>query len=78
MYILCLIVGFLLIREIYLTATISNISHQNEAAWYPLAALPELLAVFLFAVPDLVPQKRDLVARAQNGRGKDPEATGLS
>jgi len=78
MYILCLIVVFLLIREIYLTiTTFQNISHQNEAAWYPLSALPELLAVLLFAVPGLVPDKRDLVAHA-HGRGKDPESTELA
>jgi len=78
MYILCLIVIFLLIREIYLTiTTFQNISHQNEAAWYPLSALPELLAVLLFAVPGLVPDKRDLVAHA-HGRGKDPESTELA
>ncbi|KAF9644902.1 hypothetical protein BDM02DRAFT_3149699 [Thelephora ganbajun] len=74
MYILCLIVIFLLIREIYLTATISSISRQNEAVWYPLAALPELLAVFLFAVPGLVPEKKDLIARAHD-QEKNLEAT---
>lgn len=78
MRVLCLIVIFLLIREIYLTTvTISTVSHQNEAAWYPLAALPELLAVFLFAVPGLVPEKRELIARAHEHE-KDPEATELA
>jgi len=65
-YILCLVVILLLVREIYLTATIGNISRQNEPVWYPLAALPELIAVFLFAVPGLVPEKRDLVAREKD------------
>jgi len=74
MYILCLIVIMLLIREIFLTATINNISHQHESVWYPLAALPELLAVLLFAVPGLVPQKKDLVAYS---REKNPESTEL-
>lgn len=78
MYILCLIVIFLLIREIYLTiSTLNNVSHQDEAVWYPLAALPELLAVFLFAVPGLVPDKRDLVAYA-HGSQKNPESTELA
>lgn len=62
MYTLCIIVILLLIREIYLTATINKI--QSEGSWYPLAALPELLAVFLFAVPNLVPDKREFVARS--------------
>jgi hypothetical protein len=78
MYILCVIVILLLIREIYLTiATIPNVAHQSEDAWYPLAALPEVIAVSLFAVPGLVPEKRDLVAYA-HGRGKDPESTELA
>jgi hypothetical protein len=53
---------FLLIREIYLTITLQNALRQKGAVGYPLAALPELLAVLLFAVPDLVPDKRYLVA----------------
>ena len=73
-WVLCLLVTLLLIREVYLTATIGSISRQKEASWYPLAALPELLAVGLFAVPGLVPQKRDLVARAHE-REKDTETT---
>ena len=76
-YILCLIVVLLLIREIFLTATLSSISHQKEGEWYPLAALPELLVVFLFATPGLVPQKSDLVAQAR-GLEKDPESTELA
>lgn len=77
MYILCLIVIFLFIREIYLTITTVNNSRQDEAVWYPLAALPELLAVFLFAVPGLVPDKRELIAHAR-GHEKDPETTELA
>lgn len=67
-----MLVLLLLVREIYLTATIGNISHQNEASWYPLSALPELLAVCLFAFPGLVPEKKALVARAHE-REKNPE-----
>jgi len=68
-YILCPLVVLLLIREIYLIATVGNISHQKEGSWYPFAALPELLAVCLFAIPGLVPEKRDRAARE-----KIPEA----
>jgi len=75
MYILCLIVVLLLIREIYLAATI-NTTHQNEASWYPVAALPELLAVMLFAVPGLVPEKKELNALA-HGHGKNFETNEL-
>jgi len=64
----------LLIREIYLTATLGSISRQKEASWYPLSALPELLAVCLFAFPGLVPEKKDLVARAHE-REKNPGTT---
>lgn len=71
MYTLCLIAILLLVREIYLTATL-NTTRQNEASWYPLAALPELLAVLLFAVPGLVPEKSELAAHAY-GHGKNPE-----
>lgn len=71
MYTLCVIVILLLIREIYLTATLTN-SRQNEASWYPLAALPELLAVLLFAVPGLIPEKSELAAYA-HGHGKNAE-----
>ena len=76
---LCLIVIFLLIRQIYLTATISKVSHQNESEWYPLAALTEFLAVAIYIVPGLVPEKRDLADRTR-GFEKDPdsEATELA
>lgn len=77
MHILCLIVIFLLIREIYFTATIGNISHVNEAVWYPLGALPELLAVFLYVVPGLVPEKRELNARS-GALDKDYETNELA
>jgi len=78
MYILCFIVLLLLVREIYLTiTTITDIGHQNEPAWYPLAALPELISVMLFAVPGLVPEKREFIAHT-HGRAKDPESTELA
>jgi hypothetical protein len=62
MYTLCVIVILLLIREIYLVATINKTI--SEASWYPLAALPELIAVCLFSVPNLIPDKREYVARS--------------
>lgn len=78
MYILCFIVILLLIREIYVTiTTFNNIGHQTEATWYPLSALPELITVMVFAVPGLVPEKKDLVARSL-AREKDTESTELA
>ena len=64
MYIPCLIAILLLIRGIYHTVSTSIDALQSKAVWYSLAALPELLAVFLFAVSGLVPEKKDLVSRA--------------
>jgi len=77
MYTLCIIVILLLIREIYLTATINKI--QSERSWYPLAALPELLAVCLFAVPNLIPDKREYIARTHGGvDGKRTDSTEMA
>lgn len=60
-HILCLISVLLLIREIFLTATISNSTKQNnEHFWYPLVAVPEILAVMLYAIPGLVPGRSEL------------------
>jgi len=48
---------FLLIREIFVTATLGNTAvYQNEHFWYPLVAVPELIAVALFLVPGLFPE----------------------
>ncbi|KAF8876265.1 hypothetical protein BD779DRAFT_171071 [Infundibulicybe gibba] len=55
-YILCAISLLLLIREAFATATMSDTAKQNnEHFWYPLIALPEILAVTLYAAPGLVP-----------------------
>jgi len=68
MYILVIIVLLLMIREIFYIATIQDINAQrNEALFYPLAALPELLAVFLFAIPGLVPPKSELPQGGDTG-----------
>ena len=73
---LLLIVAFLLVREIYLTITVGKI--PDEAVWYPLAALTELIAVFLFSVPGLVPEKKDMVATQNRSDNKNPEGTMLT
>jgi hypothetical protein len=52
----------LLVREAFTAATVNNPAQAGkERLWYPLSALPELLAVMLFAVPGLVPSKAALV-----------------
>ena len=74
MHVLGLIIGFLLIREIYLVIIVGKI--PNEAVWYPLAALTELLAVSLYIVPGLVPDKRAMVAGSTNDQyDKAPDST---
>ena len=73
MYIPSLIVILLLIRGIYRAVSISLAAAESKALWYSLAAAPELLAVFLFAVTGLVPEKKDLVPRPHED-GKDLEA----
>jgi len=69
------IIGLLLAREIFLTITVGKI--VDEGAWYPLAALTELIAVFFFAVPGLVPDKREMMA-AQGQLDKDNDATPMA
>jgi hypothetical protein len=52
----------LLVREAFAAATVHNPAQADkEALWYPLSALPELLAVLLFAVPGLVPSRAEMV-----------------
>lgn len=58
-YILCIIAILLLVRELFTTATVGN-SKENERLWYPLFALPELLAVAFYAIPGLVPPRSEL------------------
>ena len=57
------IIALFLVKEIYLVATLSQIS-SNETLFYCLAVLPEFLAVLLFAIPGLVPGMEE-VDRAQ-------------
>jgi len=61
MPILLLVSVLLLVREAFATATINNAQKQNtENLWYPLIALPEILAVILYATPGLVPRRNEL------------------
>ncbi|KAF8993946.1 hypothetical protein BDQ17DRAFT_1367507 [Cyathus striatus] len=58
-YVLLAISIFLMIREVYATATAGNITKvTNEKLWYPLFALPELLAIICYAAPGLIPISR--------------------
>jgi hypothetical protein len=62
-FILLAVCALLLVREIFIAATISPSQHPkqlNEHYWYPLVALPEILAVFLFVTPGLVPTREEL------------------
>ncbi|KAF7366921.1 hypothetical protein MSAN_00950800 [Mycena sanguinolenta] len=62
-YILALISLFLVVREVFLVATISNFTRQNEEVlWYPFVALPEVLAVMCYSMSGLVPARADLQA----------------
>ncbi|KAL0575950.1 hypothetical protein V5O48_006020 [Marasmius crinis-equi] len=57
-FILAAMSALLLVREAFTTATMANVSKQNqESLWYPLVALPELLCVALYALPGLIPTK---------------------
>ena len=75
MHVLGLIIVLLLIRQIYIVATVNRVPH--EAVWYPLAALTELLAVFLFAVSGLVPNKKDVLDARQGQFGKNHESNAM-
>ncbi|KAK0455349.1 uncharacterized protein EV420DRAFT_1272829 [Desarmillaria tabescens] len=60
-FILCAISILLIVREAFLTATINNTkAASNEHFWYPLVALPEILAVMLYCAPGLVPRRSEL------------------
>jgi len=60
-FILVCISLLLIVREAFSAATLANPSKQNnELFWYPLLAVPELLAVLLYATPDLVPRRDEL------------------
>jgi len=60
-YILLIISLLFLIRELFSAATMRNWSKENqESLWFPFEALPEFLAVCLYAIPDLVPSVKEM------------------
>jgi len=70
-FILMGITVFLLVREIFIAATITPSQHAkqlNEHYWYPLLALPEILAVLLFLAPGLVPTRDELAKTQQENQ----------
>ncbi|KAF8189100.1 hypothetical protein K438DRAFT_1722263 [Mycena galopus ATCC 62051] len=59
--ILALISLLLIVREVFLVATINNAARQDEEMlWYPFVALPEVLAVMCYSISGLVPAREDL------------------
>ncbi|KAJ7448263.1 hypothetical protein B0H11DRAFT_1744428 [Mycena galericulata] len=60
-YILGLVSLLLLVREVFMLATINDLARQDkEEFWYPFVALPEVLAVFCYAISGLVPARSEL------------------
>ncbi|KAF8732351.1 hypothetical protein AX14_004513 [Amanita brunnescens Koide BX004] len=56
--ILAVISILLLVREIFITATINNSKVvNNEHFWYPLVAVPEFVSVTLYLIPGILPPK---------------------
>jgi len=72
-FLICLISLLMLVREVFLTATLNNSTKQNdEHLWYPLVALPEFLAVVCYSVSGLVPTRaalKDVENNSYNMRG---------
>jgi len=66
-YIPCLILILLLTHEAYVIVEI-NLYIQSTALFWSLWALPELLAVFLFAIPGLVPEKKGFLTPRAHGQ----------
>jgi hypothetical protein len=51
----------LLIREVFSVSTLTNLARFNkEHFWYPFVAVPEILAVILYSIPDLVPPRHEI------------------
>lgn len=60
-YVLLIISLLLVVREAFATATVKNSAKENnEHWWYPFLAIPEILAVVLFATPGLVPRQDEV------------------
>ncbi|KAF9557577.1 hypothetical protein CPC08DRAFT_774939 [Agrocybe pediades] len=70
--ILLLIALSLLVRELFSMVTVSDSRKQNnEHFWYPLLAVPELVAVILYSAPGLVPTREEL--KEHQHIGPDPD-----
>ncbi|PSR77935.1 hypothetical protein PHLCEN_2v7635 [Hermanssonia centrifuga] len=54
------------------------LQQNNAAAFYPLAALPEFIAVMMFMVPGLVPSKIELLERANSSKSGRVTDSGIS
>jgi hypothetical protein len=64
--VITLLTFLLLLREAFLAATFHNQKQAtNEALWYPLAVLPELISVCVLGFPGLVPSRAELREREQ-------------
>jgi len=65
-YILLVIALLLIVREAFNTATLNSPERAyQEKLWYPLYALPELIAVAFYTTPGLVPARSELQARGE-------------
>ncbi|EKM53605.1 uncharacterized protein PHACADRAFT_125442 [Phanerochaete carnosa HHB-10118-sp] len=71
-FVLLAIAFLCLAREAFYAATENNVAKQDSARlWYPLSALTELLAVLLFAVPGLVPSRREIAEAGEQLKTTD-------
>nr|GAT52139.1 predicted protein [Mycena chlorophos] len=82
MMILALISVLLLVREIFLVVTISDTeAENNEKYWYPLVAVPEVLAVCCYAISGLVPPRKELqrrMAELESGSLESQQQLGMA
>ena len=60
----------LLVREAFVTATMTPSTRSKQFNEHPLVAVPEILAVLLYTTPGLVPAKDEL-AREKNEERND-------
>ncbi|EKM53588.1 uncharacterized protein PHACADRAFT_163896 [Phanerochaete carnosa HHB-10118-sp] len=71
-FVLLAIAFLCLAREAFYAATANDVVRQdNPRLWYPLSALTELLAVLLFAVPGLVPSRREITEADEQLKATD-------
>lgn len=74
-YILVIISVLLMIRELFLISTVTNVTKQyNEHLFYPLVALPEILVVILFTTPGLVPRRAEIQEYSSANATTKPES----